>query len=119
MLLDRTDLPLEVRQELEDPRFINRTHYKRNTYDAGCSGPLCRKANREWMRIISMRRAHRKGKLYKPNPRRRASLAGVIPEAVLDEIGKQYLLERGPSKFSNIGISVSVSTTPESEKAVI
>lgn len=32
--------------ELLDNEYTNRTHNKR-TYDAGCRGPLCRKATRE------------------------------------------------------------------------
>lgn len=33
--------------ELMDKKFGGRTHGNRRTYDAGCAGPLCRKAVRE------------------------------------------------------------------------
>lgn len=36
--------------ELLNPEFSNRTHNNRRTYDAGCKGPLCRKALREYAR---------------------------------------------------------------------
>lgn len=40
------DLWYELVSELLDQNFMSRTHNKR-TYDAGCRGPLCRKATRE------------------------------------------------------------------------
>lgn len=46
MLADR-ELPDDVRDELSDPEFINRTHGRRSTYAVGCRGPLCRKAERD------------------------------------------------------------------------
>jgi len=33
--------------ELLDESYIGRRHENRRTYDAGCHGPLCRKATRE------------------------------------------------------------------------
>lgn len=40
------DLWVGLVEEILDPEYSNRTHNKR-TYDAGCRGPLCRKAARE------------------------------------------------------------------------
>lgn len=36
--------------ELLDSDYIGRAHQNRRTYDAGCQGPLCRKAAREHSR---------------------------------------------------------------------
>lgn len=47
------ELPDDVREELEDPRFTSRTHGTRGTYarasdgGKGCRGPLCKKAERD------------------------------------------------------------------------
>lgn len=47
------ELPDDVKQELEDPRFEGRTHGIRGTYayakdgGKGCRGPLCRKSERD------------------------------------------------------------------------
>lgn len=37
----------EVCDELSDPEYSKRSHHNVGTYDQGCRGPLCRKANRE------------------------------------------------------------------------
>lgn len=37
----------EVVKELTDPEYRNRTHGSRRTCEAGCNGPLCRKAVRD------------------------------------------------------------------------
>lgn len=34
--------------ELTDTQFTRRTHHNRKTYQVGCHGPLCLKANRDW-----------------------------------------------------------------------
>lgn len=39
-----------VCQELADTDFQSRSHHNRRTYDAGCYGPLCRKAVRDHSR---------------------------------------------------------------------
>lgn len=44
------DLWCNLLMELAHPAWINRKHYNRRTYDAGCSGPMCRKAVREHAR---------------------------------------------------------------------
>jgi hypothetical protein len=36
--------------ELADLNFMGRTHGNRRTYDAGCGGPMCMKATREYAR---------------------------------------------------------------------
>ena len=40
----------EVVHELADRKFRGRSHHNRKTYEHGCLGPLCRKANRDYMR---------------------------------------------------------------------
>lgn len=100
MLLDRTDLPFEVRQELEDPEYINRTHYTRSTYNIGCSGPLCRRKNREQMRIATARRATRRGRLYRPSTILREMYAPDVSDEILDEIIEAHLGERALLKVT-------------------
>lgn len=39
-----------IELELANPAHISRTHGRRWTYNKGCRGPLCRRANREYMR---------------------------------------------------------------------
>lgn len=47
--MDFNDLPIvkEVNDELADPRFNTYRHGSPSTYQKGCKGPLCRKANRD------------------------------------------------------------------------
>lgn len=42
----------EIIAELSDPKFITRTHGSRGTHNDGCKGPMCRKANRDRMRVV-------------------------------------------------------------------
>lgn len=62
-------LPDDVREELLDPRFENRTHGTRGTYakaadkGKGCRGPLCRKAERDQGANKYARRQARQGKV--------------------------------------------------------
>lgn len=37
-------------KELANPLWFNRKHHNRRTYDAGCQGPMCTKAVREYAR---------------------------------------------------------------------
>lgn len=53
------DLWYELIVELIDQEYISRTHNKR-TYDAGCRGPLCRKATREAGRRRNRTTVHEK-----------------------------------------------------------
>lgn len=46
--LDR--LWFELCMELADIKLMGRTHGNRRTYDAGCSGPMCGRAVREYAR---------------------------------------------------------------------
>ena len=41
------DLWVQVVNELEDAEYRTRSHHNAGTYNQGCRGPLCRKANRE------------------------------------------------------------------------
>lgn len=36
-----------VAEELADEEFVNRTHGRRSGVNAGCTGPLCQKFNRD------------------------------------------------------------------------
>lgn len=47
-----TTLADAIITELSNSRLANRTHGLRTTYDSGCRGPLCRKANRDRMRVV-------------------------------------------------------------------
>lgn len=37
----------EIVTEILDPDYLKRAHHNTGTYDIGCRGPLCRKAQRE------------------------------------------------------------------------
>lgn len=39
-----------IEKELANPKHSHRVHGRRWTYNAGCRGPLCRKANRDYGR---------------------------------------------------------------------
>lgn len=39
-----------ILRELTDDKFSGRTHGNRRTYDAGCTGPMCKKSVREFAR---------------------------------------------------------------------
>jgi hypothetical protein len=41
------ELPMDVMRELIDPKYEGVCHGKRTTSNAGCRGPLCRKAERD------------------------------------------------------------------------
>lgn len=60
------DLTPDVYEELTDPQFSNRTHYRKATSAAGCHGPLCRKAERDEARKRTQVRAEARGREYKP-----------------------------------------------------
>lgn len=44
---------VHIIEELSDPRFHNRGHGRLRARDAGCNGPLCRKALRDWSRAYT------------------------------------------------------------------
>lgn len=48
--MNESQLRLEVQAELHDPKYIGREHHDNKTYVAGCRGPLCRKASRDYGR---------------------------------------------------------------------
>lgn len=62
------ELPEDVLEELNDPRFLNRTHGTRGTYakasdgGKGCRGPLCRKSERDEGHAKYARKRARDGK---------------------------------------------------------
>lgn len=39
-----------IERELANPEHAGRSHGSRSTYNKGCHGPLCRKANRDYGR---------------------------------------------------------------------
>lgn len=63
---------VEVMAELSDPSFATRTHGKRSTRNAGCTGPLCKKALRDEARTIQRRihsrQRNNKSKLQELDP---------------------------------------------------
>lgn len=50
MEADLEELWNSLLAEIADPVYSGRTHQNRRTHDAGCRGPLCRKAVREHAR---------------------------------------------------------------------
>lgn len=44
------DLLMEIVHEVEDYRYRNLRHGSRHTRNQGCTGPLCKKALRDWQR---------------------------------------------------------------------
>lgn len=75
------DIPEDVREELEDPRFLTRQHYSRATYAVGCHGTLCRLAETHRGRERNKERALAEGRNYRPRKRetdREEELAPII-----------------------------------------
>ena len=59
----------DVKTELEDPKYANRKHGSRATKAKGCSGPLCRRAERLRSRNRNASRAADAGRDYSPGSR--------------------------------------------------
>jgi len=55
VLADLPELWRAVCEELLDEKFKTRTHLNRKTYEVGCHGPLCTKANRDFVYRMSER----------------------------------------------------------------
>lgn len=81
------ELPDDVREELEDPKFLTRKHYSRSTYALGCHGPFCRKAESDRGRDRNKVRASGKGRPYVPNKKIRK----LEEDARLDPLIAEYL----------------------------
>ena len=60
-------LLMEVTAELADPRTLDKTHGLVSTYNAGCRGPLCQKANRDYARTKYAKRAKLAGAVASPH----------------------------------------------------
>lgn len=86
-MVDPPVIPDDVREELEDPKYITRKHYSRSTYAQGCHGPLCRKAEKDRGRGRNAVKAKAKGKVYVPNHKIRDDER----DAQLQEIIDYYL----------------------------
>lgn len=56
----------DLQDELFDPRFGNRKHGSRGTHAVGCTGPICKKGERDRSRIRNERTAARRGREYNP-----------------------------------------------------
>lgn len=54
--VDYQKLLAELNEEISNEKFKRRTHGRRTTYRAGCDGPLCRKAHRDYARIAYAKR---------------------------------------------------------------
>jgi hypothetical protein len=81
-----------VRAELEDEKFVNRTHGTRATYAENCHGPLCQKSERDRGRIRHAVRQRSKGKQV---VRRVRSESQVKLDNLLNEIIRQHRRDRG------------------------
>lgn len=53
---DYEKLLSEMNAEISDENFETRTHGRKSTYKAGCQGPLCKKAHRDYARIAYAKR---------------------------------------------------------------
>lgn len=60
------DLVKEIQAELGDPTFKRYRHGRCSTNNRGCSGPMCRKARRDWRAANARTRAQMKGRAYNP-----------------------------------------------------
>jgi hypothetical protein len=49
-------LAMQIMNELSDPVYAARKHGTRTTFDAGCNGPLCAKANRDRSRWLYLQK---------------------------------------------------------------
>lgn len=61
----------DILAELTDPEHVKRLHGKRPCYTAGCHGPLCRRADREFNRARYQAARQAAGKKYVPSDLRR------------------------------------------------
>lgn len=89
-----------VRAELEDEKFLNRTHGTRATYAEDCHGPLCQKSERDRGRLRHEMRQRTKGKTV---VRRTRTDAQVKFDNLLDEIIRQHRRDRGLDEFPAAG----------------
>lgn len=80
-----TDLPDDVREELENPEFASRKHYSRSTYALGCHGPFCRKAEKDRGRERNEDNAKAKGRAYVPNHKIRKNERDELLEKLIEE----------------------------------
>lgn len=96
------ELPDDVREELADPRFSDRTHGIRGTYakaadgGKGCRGPLCRKAERDEGAEKYARQRARQGKTARP---------GLKDEEVRardEELSRIILWHRGQRELARL-----------------
>jgi hypothetical protein len=51
-MMDEAIIRLQVEAELRDPKYLGRDHHDNKLYVAGCRGPLCRKASRDYGREL-------------------------------------------------------------------
>lgn len=84
-----TELPDDVKAELQDPKFLTRKHYSRATYALGCHGPLCGAKERDRGRIRNEERAKSQGREYRPVIKAR----DLERDALMNKIVDWYLAE--------------------------
>lgn len=82
--MSENDLRARIERELADSQYINRSHYHRKTYDAGCRGPLCSQAVSERQAALRQRVAQSPPRANSRTVRRLAEL----PE--LAQIASEY-----------------------------
>lgn len=87
------NLITEVTCELDDPAWLNRTHGIIGTYNSGCRGPLCQKANRDYARAKYAARARRAGAVVDNHVKLRAERDH---DALLEMLQEHHLQTRYP-----------------------
>lgn len=81
------EFPLMIQLEIEDERFLTRTHGRTATYDDGCRGPFCKKAHRDKQREKYRARQIAAGKPVRPYPPRN----GGLIDTLIQDYYEQYL----------------------------
>lgn len=106
------ELPDDVKEELNDPRFSGRTHGKRGTYakasdgGKGCRGPLCRKAERDEAQIKYAARRARAG--HRPA---RVGLKDDDVRARDEQLAKIQLWHEGQRELARLNRLVQADLT--------
>jgi hypothetical protein len=89
--------PDDVREEIENwPQSV--THGRPSTYNLGCRGPLCRKANRERIALLSEKR--RKAQGLPPTKRASGYAAVRARDAELNLFLELYLVWRTTTRVA-------------------
>jgi hypothetical protein len=60
------DLIYGIHAEISDPDYLGYRHGERHTRNKGCTGPLCKKALRDWQRNRLAQTHEARGTTYRP-----------------------------------------------------